>query len=93
MAAIDIDLPRRPSAIRSSRDRAQALAVASALVERMPHLKFSPDELRSFPKEMIGAGDESELGRLARSFGIDLWNYSLGAVKLRYQSSQHKAAL
>lgn len=58
--------------LKKSRDRAQALAVASAVVERMPHLQFSPDALRSFPKAMVGTGDDSELGRLARSFGVDL---------------------
>lgn len=58
--------------LKKNRDQAQALAVASVVVERLPHLRFSPDELRSFPKEMIGIGDESELGRLARSFGVNL---------------------
>lgn len=56
--------------LKKGRDQAQAFAVASAVADRMPQLPFLPDDLRSFPKEIIGLADENELGRLARSFGI-----------------------
>lgn len=56
--------------LKKGRDQAQAFAVASVVADRMPHLPFLPKDLRSFPREIIGLGDENELGRLARSFGI-----------------------
>ena len=58
--------------LKKGRDQAQALAVAAVVIERMPHLPFAPEELRNFPKEIIAAGDESALGRLALSFGIKI---------------------
>ena len=58
--------------LKKGRDQAQAFAVASVVTNRMPQLPFLPDGLRSFPKEIIGLGDENELGRLARSFGIEI---------------------
>lgn len=58
--------------LKKGRDQAQAFAVASVVANRMPQPPFLPDDLRSFPKEIIGLGDENELGRLARSFGIKI---------------------
>ena len=56
--------------LKKGRDRAQAIAVASMVVDRLPHLRFSADDLRNFPKEITNIVDDGEIERLARSFGF-----------------------
>lgn len=41
--------------IKKPRDIAQANAIFKLVNEKLPHLKFTDDELRQFPKEVVEA--------------------------------------
>ena len=39
--------------VTKTRDAAQAKAVATLVARSLPHLPFRPEDLRSFPKELV----------------------------------------
>lgn len=41
--------------LKTMRDAAQARAVAALVARHMPHLPFRPEEMRSFPREIVAA--------------------------------------
>ncbi len=56
--------------LKKSRDHAQAMAVASMVIDKMPHLLFDANDLKNFPKAISEDTDGSEFSALRKAFKL-----------------------